>query len=73
MTVLWRTIIMDYIGVYAMNGRDKKNLNSMCVVVIYPAPCWFEMEQIPTTKIVLENDMVASDMFDKYAEMLSKI
>ena len=45
---------MDLIGPYTLKGKDKTQIDFMCVTMIDPATSWFEIVELPISQQVLD-------------------
>ncbi len=45
---------MDLIGPYTLKGKDKTQIDFMCITMIDPATCWFEIVELPISQHKLD-------------------
>ena len=45
-TTPWEALCVDLIGPYTLKGKDKPVIDFMCVTMIDPATCWFEIAEL---------------------------
>eukprot|EP00804_Cyclotella_cryptica_P015016 CCRYP_000603-RA/>CCRYP_000603-RA protein AED:0.40 eAED:0.42 QI:0/0/0/1/0/0/3/0/333 len=43
----WEALCVDLIGPYTLKGKDKTQIDFMCVTMIDPATSWFEIVELP--------------------------
>ena len=43
----WKTLCVDLVGPYTLNGKDGTEVDFMCMTMIDPATSWFEIVEIP--------------------------
>jgi hypothetical protein len=43
----WHTLCVDLIGPYTVKGKDGTVIDFMCLTMIDPATCWFEIVELP--------------------------
>ena len=48
---------MDLIGPYTLKGKDKTQIDFVCVTMINPATSWFEIVELPISQQVLDIPM----------------
>ena len=41
---------MDLIGLYTLKGKDKTQIDFMCITMIDPATSWFEIVELPISQ-----------------------
>ena len=72
----WEYLCVDLIGPYTIKGKDKSELDFMCLTMIDPATSWFEMVELPVEDIVptTEKTKKAKEAyFDKSSLMVSNL
>ena len=72
----WEYLCVDLIGPFTIKGKDKSELDFMCLTMIDPATSWFEMVELPVEDIVptTEKTKKAKDAyFDKSSLMVSNL
>ena len=42
---------MDLIGPYTLKGKDRTQIDFMCVTMIDPATSWFEIVELPVSQL----------------------
>ena len=47
----WEYLCVDLIGPYTIKGKDKSELDFMCLTMIDPATSWFEIVELPVEDI----------------------
>ncbi len=47
-TTPWKVLCVDLIGPYTLKGKDGSSIDFMCLTMINPATCWFEIVELPT-------------------------
>ena len=45
-TTPWEAFCVDLIGPYTLKGKDKTEIDCMCVTMIDPATSWFEIAEL---------------------------
>ncbi len=45
-TNLWEALCVDLIGLYTLKGKDKTQIDFMCITIIDPATSWFEIVEV---------------------------
>ena len=53
-TNLCEALCVDLIGPYTLKGKDKTQIDFMCVTMIDPATSWFEIVELPISQHVLD-------------------
>ena len=43
----WEALCVDLIGPYTLKGKDKSQIDFMCLTMIDPATGWFEIVELP--------------------------
>ncbi len=43
---------MDLIGPYTLKGKDKTQIDFMCITMIDPATSWFEIVELPVSQLI---------------------
>lgn len=82
--VPWQTVQVDLIGPYTIKGRNGTVLDFMCMTMIDPATGWFEVVELPTTKVFRNskkkdedgnyvNVEVPDEIFDKTSASISRL
>ena len=46
----WEALCVDLIGPYTLKGKDKTQIDFMCVTMIDPATSWFEIVELPLSQ-----------------------
>ena len=72
----WEYLCVDLIGPYTIKGKDKSELDFMCLTMIDPATSRFEMVELPVEDIVptTEKTKKAKEAyFDKSSLMVSNL
>ena len=46
----WHTLCVDLIGPYTIKGKDKTEIDFMCLTMIDPATSWFEIVELPVVQ-----------------------
>jgi hypothetical protein len=49
-TTPWEALCVDLIGPYTLKGKDKTQIDFMCVTMIDPATSWFEIVELPISQ-----------------------
>jgi len=52
---------VDLIGPYTLRGKDKSEIDFMCLTMINPASSWFEIVELPVADHVPTGDTVKKD------------
>eukprot|EP00804_Cyclotella_cryptica_P007855 CCRYP_001438-RA/>CCRYP_001438-RA protein AED:0.10 eAED:0.10 QI:2589/-1/1/1/-1/1/1/166/750 len=47
----WVALCVDLIGPYTLKGKDKTQIDFMCVTMIDPATRWFEIVELPVSQL----------------------
>eukprot|EP00804_Cyclotella_cryptica_P004468 CCRYP_006866-RA/>CCRYP_006866-RA protein AED:0.41 eAED:0.41 QI:0/-1/0/1/-1/1/1/0/339 len=47
----WEALCVDLIGPYTLKGKDKKQIDFMCVTMIDPATSWFKIVELPVSQL----------------------
>eukprot|EP00804_Cyclotella_cryptica_P004890 CCRYP_004949-RA/>CCRYP_004949-RA protein AED:0.36 eAED:0.67 QI:0/0/0/1/1/1/2/0/493 len=47
----WEALCVDLIGPYTLKGKDKTQIDFMCVTMIDPATSWFEIVEFPVSQL----------------------
>jgi hypothetical protein len=50
-TTPWEAVCVDLIGPYTLKGKDKTQIDFMCVTMIDPATSWFEIVELPVSQL----------------------
>ena len=71
----WHTLCVDLIGPYTIKGKDKSELDFMCLTMIDPATGWFEIVELPAVEKPLNKDgkIICQETFDKTSTRISKL
>ena len=48
----WEALCVDLIGPYTLRGKDKSEIDFMCLTMIDPATSWFKIVELPVVKMV---------------------
>ena len=51
-TTPWEALCVDLIGPYTLKGKDKSQIDFMCLTMIDPATGWFEIVELPVLEPV---------------------
>ena len=46
-TTPWRTVCIDLVGPYTLNGKDGSDTDFMALTIIDPTSSWFEIVKLP--------------------------
>ena len=62
----WETLCVDLIGPYALSGKDRSEIDFMCLTMVDPASSWFEIaeEQLKDKSLQQQKGLI------KYEEIL---
>ncbi len=52
---------MDLIGLYTLKGKDKTQIDFMCITMIDPETNWFEIVELPVSQQELDVPMGTRD------------
>jgi hypothetical protein len=78
----WEAICVDLIGPYTLRGKDKTEIDFMCLTMIDPASSWFEIVELPVVELAptshsktkAETHNKTKDAyFDKSSSMISTL
>eukprot|EP00804_Cyclotella_cryptica_P029199 CCRYP_005341-RE/>CCRYP_005341-RE protein AED:0.39 eAED:0.39 QI:0/0/0/1/0/0/3/0/609 len=47
----WEALCVDFIGPYTLKGKDKTQIDFMCITMIDPATSWFEIVELPVSQL----------------------
>eukprot|EP00804_Cyclotella_cryptica_P008050 CCRYP_004557-RA/>CCRYP_004557-RA protein AED:0.25 eAED:0.26 QI:0/-1/0/1/-1/1/1/0/262 len=47
----WEALWVDLIGPYTLKGKDKTQIDFMCITMIDPATSWFEIVELPVSQL----------------------
>ena len=47
----WKALCVDLIGPYTLKGKDRTQIDFMCVTMIDPATSWFEIVELPVSQL----------------------
>eukprot|EP00804_Cyclotella_cryptica_P011135 CCRYP_019065-RA/>CCRYP_019065-RA protein AED:0.43 eAED:0.32 QI:0/0/0/0.5/0/0/2/0/141 len=47
----WEALCVDLIRLYTLKGKDKTQINFVCVTMIDPATSWFEIVELPVSQL----------------------
>ena len=78
-TTPWEYLCVDLIGPYTLRGKDKSEIDFMCLTMIDPASSWFEIVELPVADHVPTGETVNKDgktkeaYFDKSSFMISHL
>ena len=50
----WHTLCVDLIGPYTLKGKDKSEIDFMCLTMIDAATRWFEMVELPAVEKIVK-------------------
>ncbi len=50
-TTPWEAVCVDLIGRYTLKGKDKTQIDFMCVTMIDPATSWFKIVEFPVSQL----------------------
>ena len=51
LTTPWKALCVDLTGAYTLKGKDSTVVDFMCITMIDPASCWFEIVELPVTEL----------------------
>ena len=63
---------MDLIGPYTLKGKDKTQIDFMCVTIIDPATSWFEIVELPISQQELDISMGTKGHKGKHKHIQSR-
>ncbi len=74
----WEYLCVDLIGPYTLRGRDKSEIDFMCLTMINPASSWFEIVELPIadhvpTEPVKKDGKTKEAYLDKSSFMISHL
>ena len=46
----WEAFCVDLIGPYTLNGKDRTQIDFLCIIMIDPATSWFEIVELPVSQ-----------------------
>ena len=69
----WECLCVDLIGPYTLKGKDKSEMDFMCLTMIDPASSWFEMVELPVAELKPTDDETKEAFFDKSSAMISHL
>ena len=46
----WEALCADLIGLYSLKGKDKTQIEFMCITMIVPATSWFGIIELPASQ-----------------------
>ena len=78
-TTPWTTLCGDLIAPYTLKGKDKSEIDFMCLTMIDPASSWFEIAELPVEDLVPTESVNKKDGktkevdFDKSSFMISNL
>ena len=49
----WEALCINLIGPYTIKGKDRTEIDFMCLTMIDPASSWFEMVEFPVMESLL--------------------
>jgi hypothetical protein len=52
-TTPWTALCVDLVGPYALNGKDGSSIDFMCLTMINPTTCWFEIVELLTVRVTV--------------------
>ncbi len=47
----WECLFVDLIGPYTLKGKDRSQIDFMCLTMIDPASSWYEITELPVVEI----------------------
>ena len=47
----WEALCVDLIGPYTLKGKDKTQIDFMCITMIDPATSWFKIVELPVSQL----------------------
>ncbi len=50
-TIPWEAVCVDLIGPYTLEGKDRTQIDFMCVTMIDPATSWFEIVELSVSQL----------------------
>ena len=78
----WEAICVDLIGPYTLRGKDKTEIDFMCLTMIDPASSWFEIVELPVVELAPTShsktkaethNQTKDAYFDKSSSMISTL
>ena len=71
----WATLSVDLIGPYTLKGKDKSQLDFMCLTMIDPATSWFEIVELPVVVKPAKDGRseMSQEMFDKTSKQIARL
>ena len=69
----WECLCVNLIGPYTLNGKDKSEMDFMCLTMIDSASSWFEMVELPVAELLPSDDETKEAFFDKSSAMISHL
>ncbi len=74
----WEYLCVDLIGPHTLRGKDKSEIDFMCLTMIDPASSWFEIVEFPVadhvpTEPVKKDGKTKEAYFDKSSFMISHL
>ncbi len=49
-TTPWEALYVDLIGQYTLKGKEKTQIDFMCITMIDPSTSWFEIVELPISQ-----------------------
>ena len=75
-TTPWEALCVDLIGPYTLRGKDRTEIDFMCLTMIDPASSWFEVVELPVVESSTTGkarDKTKEAYFDKSSAMISTL
>jgi len=74
-TTPWKSVCVDLIGPYTLNGTSGIILDFMCLTMIDPATGWFEIIELPLTEqqVIRNGEEIVEVIIDKSSATISKL
>ena len=71
----WHTLCVDLIGPYTIKGKDKSEMDFMCLTMIDAATGWFEIVELPVVENPLNKrgKIQNQQKFDKTSAMIARL
>eukprot|EP00804_Cyclotella_cryptica_P018324 CCRYP_017983-RA/>CCRYP_017983-RA protein AED:0.41 eAED:0.41 QI:0/0/0/1/1/1/2/0/348 len=67
----WEALYVDLIGPFTLKGKDKTQIDFMCITMIDPATSWFEIVELPVSQPNTVNESDIADFLTKVAWVVS--
>ncbi len=78
----WEAVCVDLVRPYTLRGKDGLEIDFMCLTMIDPASCWFEIVDLPVVELsptsqskikAKTHDKTKDAFFDKSSSMTSTL